>query len=252
MSSWDQLRTELDLWQSEERIATAWWRDDDAVTVTPELETILAFEQTYKVPLALAVIPASLQDDLVERLVETLDTRVLQHGWAHQNHMPEGCKKQELDDIRDVDAVVADLRHGFALLSSRFGNRFMPVVVPPWNRIADDVVAALHSLGIFGLSTFNARQSAEPYKGLLQVNTHVDVIDWRGSRGFVGEDVALGAMIAHLSDRRKGLVDPKEPTGILTHHLVHDAATTHFLDNLFSMEHSALSWLRIPGVFPWQ
>jgi hypothetical protein len=252
MSSWDHLRAELDLWQSEGRIATAWWRDDDAVTVTPQLDTILAFEQKYKVPLALAVIPANLQNNLVERLAETLDTRVLQHGWAHQNHMPDGRKKQELDDVRDLGAVVADLRKGFSVLSSRFGNRFLPVVVPPWNRIADDVVATLNSLGFCGLSTFNARQTAEPYKGLLQVNTHVDVIDWRGSRGFVGEDVALGSMIAHLAARRTGAADSKEPTGILTHHLVHDGATTHFLDNLFSMEHSALSWLRIPGVFPWQ
>ena len=203
MSSWDHLRAELDLWQSEGRIATAWWRDDDAVTVTAQLDTILAFEQKYKVPLALAVIPENLQNDLVERLAETLDTRVLQHGWAHQNHMPDGRKKQELDDVRDLGAVVSDLRKGFSVLSSRFGNRFLPVVVPPWNRIADDVVATLNSLGFCGLSTFNA-------------------------------------------------ADPKEPTGILTHHLVHDGATTHFLDNLFSIEHSALSWLRIPGVFPWQ
>lgn len=252
MSSWDHLRAELDLWQSEGRIATAWWRDDDAVSVTPALETLLRFEQDYKVPLALAVIPADLQDDLPERLVETLDTRVLQHGWSHQNHMPEGRKKQELDDVRDLSAVVTDLRQGFALLSSRFGNRFLPVVVPPWNRVAEDVVASLHSLGFVGISTFNARTKSHPYAGLLQVNTHVDVIDWRGTRGFVGEDTALGAMVKHLAARRTGKVDPDEPTGILTHHLVHDAGTTKFLDNLFSMDHSALNWLRIPGVFPWQ
>ena len=118
MSSWDHLRTELDLWQAAGRVATAWWRDDDAVTVTPELETLLSFEQNYKVPLALAVIPANLQDDLVERLAETLDTRVLQHGWSHQNHMPEGRKKQELDDVRDIGAVVADLRQGFHVLDT--------------------------------------------------------------------------------------------------------------------------------------
>jgi peptidoglycan/xylan/chitin deacetylase (PgdA/CDA1 family) len=252
MSSWDQLRSELDLWQSDGRTATAWWRDDDAVTVTPALETLLRLEQDYKVPLALAVIPSDLQDDLVERLAETLDTRVLQHGWSHQNHMPEGRKKQELDDLRDLGAVVADLRQGFSVLTSRFGNRFIPVLVPPWNRVADDVVASLQSLGFCGISTFNPRKAANPYQGLRQVNTHVDVIDWRGSRGFVGENIALGAMIAHLAARRGGLVDADEPTGILTHHLVHDAGTTKFLDNLFSMEHPALSWLTIPGVFPWQ
>lgn len=252
MSSWDHLRTELDLWQSEDRIATAWWRDDDAVTVTPALETILSFEQDYKVPLALAVIPACLQDDLPERLVETLDTRVLQHGWSHQNHMPDGRKKQELDDVRDIGDVITDLRKGFSVMQARFGNRFLPVLVPPWNRVADDVVAALSSLGFYGISTFNPRKMAEPYQGLVQVNTHVDVIDWRGTRGFAGEDAVLGAMVAHLAARRTGQVDSDEPTGILTHHLVHDAGTTKFLDNLFSMDHSALNWLRIPGVFPWQ
>lgn len=252
MSSWDKLRLELDLWHSEGRTATTWWRDDDAVSVTPALDTLLAFEQDYKVPLALAVIPAGLQDDLVERLAETLDTRVLQHGWSHQNHMPDGCKKQELDDVRGLGDVVADLRSGFSVLQSRFGNRFLPVLVPPWNRVAEDVVAALNSLGFFGISTFNARKMAEPCKGIIQVNTHVDVIDWRGTRRFVGEDAALAAMIEHLAARRTGQVDADEPTGILTHHLVHDDATTKFLDNLFSMDHSALRWLRIPGVFPWQ
>mgnify|MGYP000968411104 FL=1 len=114
MSSWDQLRAELDLWQSEEWIATMWWRDDDAVAVTSALETLLAFEQDYRVPLALAVIPADLEHDLVLRLAETLDTRVFQHGWSHTNHMPAGRKKQELDDVRDIGTVVADIRRGLA------------------------------------------------------------------------------------------------------------------------------------------
>jgi len=252
MSTWDQLRAELDLWQSEERIATMWWRDDDAVAVTPALETLLAFEQDHGVPLALAVIPADLEHDLVLRLAETLDTRVLQHGWSHTNHMPAGRKKQELDDVRDIGAVVTDIRRGFGILSSQFGNRFLPVMVPPWNRIADDVMRALPSLGLRGISTFNARSDAYPVPGLLMVNTHVDVIDWRGTRGFAGEDQCINAMISHLSARRNGVVDDAEATGLLTHHLVHDGATTRFLENLFSFEHAALKWLRIPGVFPWQ
>lgn len=252
MSNWDQLRAELDLWQSEKRIATMWWRDDDAVGVTPALETILAFEQEYNIPLALAVIPARLEHDLVLRLAETVDTRVLQHGWSHTNHMPDGRKKQELDDVRDIGAVVSDIRQGFKVLSSQFGSRFLPVMVPPWNRIADDVIGALPSLGIGGLSTFNARVSSHPVPDLLLVNTHVDVIDWRGTRGFVGEDKCLNALIGHLAARRTGTVDAGEPTGLLTHHLVHDDATTRFLDNLFSFEHAAFKWLRIPGVFPWQ
>ncbi|MFH1804499.1 MAG: polysaccharide deacetylase family protein [Pseudomonadota bacterium] len=252
MSNWDNLRNELDHWQEAGLLAGMWWRDDDAVEVTPALDHILALEQRYRVPLALAVIPARVNTALVARLAETLDTRVLQHGWNHENHAPAGQKKQELDDVRHLGDVVADIRHGFDVLSGHFGNRFLPVMVPPWNRIADDVVATLPSLGIQGLSIFNARKAAFPVPGLLQVNCHVDVIDWKGSRGFVGEDACLAALVAHLVARRTGQADCDEATGLLTHHLVHDTATNMFLDDLFSFEHPALKWLTIPGVFPWQ
>ncbi|MDP2698105.1 polysaccharide deacetylase family protein [Thalassospira sp.] len=252
MSNWDNLRNELDHWQEAGLLAGMWWRDDDAVEVTPALDHILALEQCYHVPLALAVVPAGVNAALVARLAETLDTRVLQHGWNHENHAPAGQKKQELDDVRHLGDVVADIRRGFDVLSGHFGNRFLPVMVPPWNRIADDVVATLPSLGIQGLSTFNTRKVAFPVPGLLQVNCHVDVIDWKGSRGFVGEDSCLAALVAHLSARRAGQADRDEATGLLTHHLVHDAPTNMFLDDLFSFEHPALKWLTIPGVFPWQ
>jgi hypothetical protein len=71
---------------------------------------------------------------------------------------------------------------------------------------------------------------------LNQVNTHVDVIDWRGRNGppggFLGEDACLSLFIGHLRARRLGTVDADEPTGILSHHLVHDAATWRFLEKL--------------------
>lgn len=61
------------------------------------------------------------------------------------------------------------------------------------------------------------------------VNTHVDVIDWRGSRGFVGEDFALNLATRHLQARRNGSADAHECTGWLTHHAVHDEAAWSFL-----------------------
>ena len=42
------------------------------------------------------------------------------------------------------------------------------------------------------------RRRAQPVSGLLQVNTHVDLIDWKGGRGFVGEDAALAALVQAL------------------------------------------------------
>ena len=76
------------------------------------------------------------------------------------------------------------------------------------------------------------RKPYERYSSSGEINTQVDVIDWRGSRGFVGEGAALGRLVAHLAARRTSVVNAESPTGILTHHLVHDTATWRFLENL--------------------
>ena len=78
--------------------------------------------------------------------------------------------------------------------------------------------------------------------GLVQVNTHVDIIDWKGTRGFVGEVSALGQATRHLVARREGAADAGEPVGWLTHHAVHDEAAWAFLAKLFEMTQA------IPGV----
>jgi hypothetical protein len=65
------------------------------------------------------------------------------------------------------------------------------------------------------------------------VNTHVDLIDWRGQGGFAGEAAVLGLAVRHLAARREGRADALEPTGWLTHHARHDAAAWQFLEQLF-------------------
>jgi len=78
----------------------------------------------------------------------------------------------------------------------------------------------------------------------VQVNTHVDLVAWRGERDFVGTQAALEQAVGHLAARRLGRADPEEPTGWLTHHLQHDAATWRFLEQLFerSCAASAVHW----------
>jgi hypothetical protein len=60
----------------------------------------------------------------------------------------------------------------------------------------------------------------------------VDVIDWKNGRAFLGEQACLGLFLGHLQARRNGKADRDEPTGLLTHHIVHDAATWRFLQKL--------------------
>ena len=232
MATWDDLARECAAWGARGRTATWWWRDDDAIETTPALEELL---QIARGPIALAVIPARLQPDLAPRLMRNPEVAVLQHGYAHRNEAPVGGRKSEFPDERDPDSMERDLTAGFRTLEAAFGNQFLPVLTPPWNRIGRRAVAILQSIGFKGLTRYLPRTAFRVH-GVNQVNTHVDVIDWRGKQGpaggFLGENACLDLFAGHLAARRTGTVDPDEPTGVLSHHLVHDPATWRFLEKL--------------------
>ena len=59
---WPDLVNELDQWGEAERVATLWWRDDDAVAPTAGLERLLSI--AGGVPVALAVIPSVAEPEL--------------------------------------------------------------------------------------------------------------------------------------------------------------------------------------------
>ena len=107
-----------------------------------------------------------------------------------------------------------------------FGCAFLAVLVPPWNRFDSGLLERLTGCGFVGLSGFG-RLGAGATPGLAQANTHLDPIDWRGSRLFVGEAEALACLCRSL--------DLKEPVGILTHHLAMDEAGWQFLERLLEV-----------------
>lgn len=243
---WEALRAELDAWAAAGRTATFWWRDDDAVEPTPQLARLTALAARTGVPLALAVVPAHAAAALAEVVAVAPGVTVLQHGWAHTSHAGPGEKRIELGGTRSADAVLADLVEGRARLTALFGARFVPALVPPWNRIARPVAERLTAFGFTGLSTFTPRTS------LFQVNTHVDPMDWRNGGRFAGEAAALRAALAHLRARRLGTADPDEPTGLLTHHLVMDEATWAFAERFLeeTRAHPAVRWVGAVEIFP--
>lgn len=235
MGVWEDLVREFDAWGKAERLATLWWRDDDAVAPSPALARLHALGEAHGVVPALAVVPRAAAAALPGEAL-------LQHGYAHIDH---GLKKKaELGPERPAAAVAGELATGRRRLLDLFAGRVLPVLTPPWNRISPEVVALLPGLGFRGLSTFRARARPEAAPGLVQVNTHADIIDWQ-ERRFAGDDLAVGAVLGHLADRRLGRADATEPTGILTHHLVHDAPAWGFLDRLLKVTraHSAIRWL---------
>jgi hypothetical protein len=240
-ADWPDLVDELDRWEAAGRVAALWWRDDDAVTATPQLDVLLRL--AGEVPIALAVIPALARPDLPGALASLPLVAVLQHGWQHANRVAAG-KKSEYPQGRPAAIVAAEIAAGQARLTAMFGSRAVPVLVPPWNRFAAEHLWMLPEAGIRGLSAMAPRRLAgAPPAGVADLDVHIDLVAWHGGRGFIGTGAALGGLIDQLRARR--LADGHgRPIGILTHHLIMDGATAAFVDRLVATArgHAAVRW----------
>ena len=247
---WSPLRRELAAWRADGLDLPIWWRDDDAITVTPALDQLERLAERLALPVHLAVIPAHAEAALAERLRSAHVLHALVHGWAHENHEPAGRKKAEFGSPRPQAAD--ELADALTRLEAVFGADLLAVFVPPWNRLHPDHLALLVQAGYRGLSTFGPREHAHPRPGLLALNTHVDPIDWRGTRGFAGDESCLGAAIAHLAARRDGTADAAEPTGLLSHHLAHDEGCWDFAERFLAVtsDHPAARWSAARALFP--
>ena len=241
MSSWQALDKEAARWRDDGRTAELWWRDDDAADSGVALDRLLELHRQTQAPLSLAVVPALATKALVDRLGAEPAIDLLQHGYAHLNHASPGEKKAELGPHRPAMIVLGELGTGWLALERLFGGRARSVMVPPWNRIAPGLVPTLPEIGFSGLSTFGPRRRARPVSGLLQINTHVDLIDWKSGRGFVGEAAALATLVAALAHARTVAY---EPVGLLSHHLAMDGRAWDFLRSLWEKA-STLPGIRI-------
>ena len=243
--TWQALDEELARWRDAGRTPDFWWRDDDASAPTAALGKLLALAHESSVPLAIAVVPLAAEPELFA----SLRARVLMHGTDHRNRAAAGEKKTEFAASEAINKALERLSRARERLTALAGPAFVPVLVPPWNRCPVELIARLPAIGVYGCSAYGAR--AAPVGGVTQVNTHVDIIDWHGKRGFVGEGAALGATIAHLAARRTGSAEATEPTGVLTHHAVHDADAWRFLARFFERTRRAgARWADAAVLFP--
>ena len=223
MTSWSELQAALDGVASRGEAIRVWWRDDDAGRDHAALARLLELAECYDLPLALAVVPMWLDANAQARIAASPNATVLQHGFAHADHAPPESKSIELGG-RDVETILVELARGRAMLADAFGCGFLAVLVPPWNRLDAGLIERLTGCGFVGLSIFGRRAGPEAAPGLAQLNTHLDPIDWRGTRLFVGETAALARLVAVL--------EADEPIGILSHHLAMDEAGWAFLARL--------------------
>lgn len=249
--AWRALDDELDRWAAAGRQATFWLRDDDAVEATPALERLLAMAADGGAPLALAVIPAGAKSSLADRLAATGAVSVLQHGFAHANHAPMGAKKSEFADGRPMEEMTGELVQGRETIFRMFGDAALPVLAPPWNRLAKAAPAHLAACGIAGLSRFTPRKARFAADGVIEANTHVDLIDWRNGRTGKPPAVVAEETAAHLAARRTGQADPDEATGFLAHHLVMDPTAWRALQEILAKlaDDARAKWLTAHEIF---
>lgn len=226
----------LDEFASRRVVADLWLRDDDATQPTEKLERLLALSSEFSVPVTLAVIPEPTSEELAKRLSVTTDVNVAVHGWAHRNHATPAEKKRELGLHRPLETVIDDLTRGFGKLKALHSENFVPMLVPPWNRIDDEIIAELPEKGFEALSVYGPEQAGT----VRLLNTHVDVIDWRGTRSGKDHDLLFGEIVVRMHDA----LATGGMTGVLTHHLDHDESVWAFLLRLFHLtaDHPGCRW----------
>ena len=251
--AWDSLAVELAAWQAAGKTARLFWRDDDATRPGPVLDRLFAVTAAADAPLMLAVIPADAVAELGDAVAAAAHVSPVQHGWAHVNHARGSGDKGawELGLHRGAAAVLADLEQGRARCADLFGAAFLPVVVPPWNRIDAALFPELAARGFRGVSAFGRRSTAQPVAGFAIANTHVDPIRWKDGARFAGTAKTLAKLTDELAARRTGAADDREAIGLVTHHIALDAQGWDFVARLGGViaAHAAARWIAPADLF---
>jgi hypothetical protein len=244
---WALLADELDRWAQAGAIATFWWRDDDAIADTEQLDCLL--NCAGQVPVALAVIPNLADRSLAKKLARYPSVSVLQHGWEHTNHATEG-DNSEYPAGRSEKEVAREFSVGLHLLNDLFGAQSLPVFAPPWHGFDESYLSLLAQAGLKAISQSGER-TYPCVSGLAVSNIHCVPILWSEPPSFGSEEDCLCTILDHLQGRRLGRFDVSEPTGVLTHHLVQDARSYAFMAKLAATvsQHPAAQWLDAREVF---
>lgn len=231
----ERLATELAVWRDAGLQVTVWLRDDDATEPTAALDALFALARDHGVAPLIAAISADATPELVSAVIAQPGVRLAAHGWQHHNHAAAGRKSSEFPEPherRSSAEISGDLSLAATRTRALFGAVGSDVFVPPWNRIAPCHVARLGALGFRALSTYAAAHTdTAAAHGLVIINTQVDLIDWRGTRGGKPLDVLMDETAQAMAVERAA---GRTRIGILSHHLAHDAAAWTSLAGLLS------------------
>jgi hypothetical protein len=222
----EALDIELANWAANGRTPRLYLRDDDAVCDSDALQKLFRFCEENGAPLLLASVPEPTGQSLgLAVRAFPLCTGAV-HGYRHASHSPKGEKPCELGRHRPVETVLDELKKGREKLADLFDGRLSGLLVPPWNRIHDEVAIRAAEVGFRGISAHGWLLQNTAHR-LATVNAHIDIIHWSG--GIKGRDwpwIATELLRALREARLRGY----RAIGILTHHLAHDDAAWVVLD----------------------
>jgi hypothetical protein len=242
------VKDEVARWRAIGQRPAFWIRDDDADAMCGKLERLTAIAIRHGVSVGLAFVPGLLAADLVPFLRrQSGKLYPLCHGWKHVNYASPD-NPSEFGSNRPHPAARLDAVRALETFRQHFPN--VPAVfVPPFNRIAPQMIDALTGIGFAGLSAaprpLERRMArlvgrlawAAPtvniaWRGSLpRIDAHVDLIDWRSGSARDLNAVAE-ALLGQLRLRRRAFLPARAPIGLLTHHRVHDEPIWQLLEAL--------------------
>lgn len=209
-----------------------WWRDDDLEAPSPALDAMLEALGAAGIAPAFAALPATVSPAAIAALDGT-EAVVFPHGWAHANHEPADRKKSEFGPARPAEIRLTEIARGWERVRDLAGDRAVGVFTPPWNRIEPALSDRLVETGVVGLSTYLAQltdPTAAAPSGLPRLETHVDLIDWRGGRMPLSADAVIARLLIWLNSgasadtaspvgaKNQDKMPVDNPIGILSHH----------------------------------
>jgi hypothetical protein len=224
-SSWlDPARRALDAASGP---VTVFFRDDDGGWANERLVTLIDRFATYGVPLDVGAIPAAVTPALaatLRRYAGVTDLGIHQHGFAHENHEPDG-RPSEFGPARGPDEQFADIEAGQLRLRELFPGAIDPLFTPPWNRCTSETATCLVALGFAAVSRDDSASSfARPDLAEVVVN-----VDWFGRR----RGVPLSRR--EIGERLASAIDATAPVGVMLHHARMDGGELHELDELLRL-----------------
>lgn len=208
------------------------FRADDIGAGGQAFETLCRLFRHHQVPLGMAVVPAWLSDTRIDQLfrIAPLEEPLWgwhQHGWRHVNWQRAG-KKSEFGKQRPFEKQWRDLWQGRQKMVEIFGDYFVPVFTPPWNRLSLSTIKILQELDFRGVSLTDPlpRGSKTPVE-LINLRIQLDLHTRKARDGVSDYRVLLEELTS--------LLEKKEPSGIMIHHQRMTLFAFEFLNELLRL-----------------